>query len=95
MNISLTPTLEGMIRQKVKEGRYLSASEVVRDALRLLDESDHLRQLRIDAARREISIGLEQLDRGERVPLSAEEIKAAGRKKLAHSRLAPSRRKRR
>jgi antitoxin ParD1/3/4 len=86
MNISLTPELEGMVRQKVKEGRYLSASEVVRDALRLLDESDRMRQLRLDALRKEISIGLEQLDRGEGAPLSAEEIKAAGRKKLAHSR---------
>ena len=35
MNISLTPQLEEMIRQKVDSGLYNSASEVVRDALRL------------------------------------------------------------
>lgn len=88
MNISLTPELEAMIRQKVSDGRYLSASEVVREALRLLDDHEHLRRLRLDALRRDIAVGVEQLDRGETGPLSAEEIKATGRKKLARARKA-------
>lgn len=37
MNVSLTPQLEAMIRRKVESGMYNNASEVVREALRLLD----------------------------------------------------------
>jgi antitoxin ParD1/3/4 len=43
MNINLTPYLEEMVRQKVTSGLYMSASEVVREALRLMDEKDQLR----------------------------------------------------
>ena len=41
MNISLTPHLEEMIRAKIASASYNSASEVVREALRLLEEEDH------------------------------------------------------
>lgn len=40
MNVSLTPELETLISKKVESGRYTSASEVVREALRLLEEQD-------------------------------------------------------
>ena len=40
MNVSLTPQLEAMIRQRVESGRYNNASEVVREALRLLEEQE-------------------------------------------------------
>src|SRR5277367_6746005 len=40
MNVSLTPELEKFVTTKVESGRYNSASEVVREALRLLDEHD-------------------------------------------------------
>ncbi len=43
-NVSLTPELEALVDRKVASGRYRSASEVVRAALRLLDE----RERRID-----------------------------------------------
>ncbi len=65
MNVSLTPELEQFVQAKVKTGRYLSASEVVREALRLLDDRDRLREIRIDTLRKEIAIGIEQSDRGE------------------------------
>ncbi|MFC4171732.1 type II toxin-antitoxin system ParD family antitoxin [Microvirga sp. GCM10011540] len=39
-NVSLTPELESLIDSKVASGRYRSASEVVRAALRLLDERE-------------------------------------------------------
>ena len=42
MNINLTPQLEDLVRQKVASGLYTSASEVVREALRLMDEKDRL-----------------------------------------------------
>ena len=62
MNISLTPELEQMVQAKVKSGRYPSASEVVREALHLMDERDHLEELR-----QLIAVGIEQADRGELV----------------------------
>ena len=40
MNVSLTPELERMVQDKVAGGRYASASEVVREALRLLEARD-------------------------------------------------------
>jgi antitoxin ParD1/3/4 len=41
-NVSLTPELEALVDSKVASGRYRSASEVVRAALRLLDERERL-----------------------------------------------------
>ena len=40
MNVSLTPELEEFVSAKVSSGRYNSASEVVREALRLLEDHD-------------------------------------------------------
>ncbi|HAX79272.1 MAG TPA: type II toxin-antitoxin system ParD family antitoxin [Cyanobacteria bacterium UBA11372] len=65
MNVSLTPELEQYVQEKVKSGKYLSASEVMREALRLLQEQDQIRQLRLEKLRSEIAIGIEQADRGE------------------------------
>lgn len=68
MNVSLTPELEELIHERVKGGRYHSASEVVREALRLLEERDELRRLRLEEMRKKIAEGLASLDRGEAVP---------------------------
>jgi antitoxin ParD1/3/4 len=65
MNVSLTPELEKLVHEKVKSGRYLSASEVVREALRLLEERDRLYELRLSELQRKLSVGVEQADRGE------------------------------
>ena len=65
MNVSLTPELERLIHKRVESGLYLSASEVVREALRLLDERDKLQALKHEELRREIQIGIDQADRGE------------------------------
>ena len=46
MNVSLSSELERFIRDNVSNGRYKSASEVVRDAVRLLQESDQQRRER-------------------------------------------------
>lgn len=46
MNVSLTPQLEAMIRERVESGRYNNASEVVRDALRHLEEHERVQHLR-------------------------------------------------
>lgn len=65
MNVSLTPELEQLIRDRVASGRYTSASEVVREALRLLAERDELRELRLAEVRAKVAAGLASLDRGE------------------------------
>ncbi len=65
MNVSLTPELEELVTEKVRSGRYNSASEVVREALRLLEEQDQLRALRLEETRKKIAEGLDALDRGE------------------------------
>ncbi len=64
MNVSLTKELEKMINQKVKSGLYNSASEVIREGLRLLNEQDQLRQIRIEELRREIQKGIDQVRSG-------------------------------
>jgi len=65
MNVSLTPELEQLIHKKVESGLYLSASEVVREALRLLEERDRLNAIKLEELRKEIQIGVDQADRGE------------------------------
>jgi antitoxin ParD1/3/4 len=64
MNVSLTPELETLISNKVKSGRYHSASEVVREALRLLEEHDKLKELRREEIRREVMLGVEEIRQG-------------------------------
>lgn len=62
MNISLTTQLEELVQQKVSSGRYSSASEVVREALRLLEERDELKELKLQALKKDIALGLQQAD---------------------------------
>lgn len=67
MNVSLTPELDRFVAGKVESGRYNSASEVVREALRLLEEHDQARSARLAAFNQEIGARLSSLDRGEPV----------------------------
>ena len=59
MNVNLTPQLEELVRSKVSSGLYTSASEVVREALRLMEEQDRLRQAKLDELRRDVRKGLD------------------------------------
>ena len=67
MNVSLTPELEKFVSSKVRAGRYTSASEVVREALRLLEEHDQERAGQLAGFNRELGRRLSSLDRGEHV----------------------------
>ena len=80
MNINLTPQLEEMVRQKVTSGLYTSASEVVREALRLMDEKDQMRAAKLAQLRQDIQEGFNS---GPATAWDAEEIKRAGRIKRA------------
>src|SRR5205823_11592975 len=61
MNVSLTPELERLVNEKVESGLYQTASEVVREALRLLKERDHARE----RLRADVQAGFDDLARGE------------------------------
>ena len=50
MRVQLTDDVETIIREKVESGLYPNADEVLREALRLLDEQDRLRWLRVALA---------------------------------------------
>jgi len=80
MNISLTPQLEDLVKAKVASGLYGSASEVLREALCLLEERDRLQAIRFEELKAAIREGLES---GEPTPLDMGVIKARGRKRLA------------
>lgn len=56
-SFTLGTHFEGFIKSQVNSGRYASASEVVRDSLRLLEEQDAMRQARLDALRAEVEHG--------------------------------------
>ncbi len=62
MHVSLTPQLEEMVKSKVASGMYNNASEVIREALRVLDEHERVRH---EALRAALAVGYEQLERGE------------------------------
>ena len=94
MNVSLTPELERLVGEKVKSGMYQTASEVVREALRVLQHRDEeLRRLRSD-----IQAGLDQIGRG-RFPeydrtssrKLAAEVKTRGRGLLRQTKRTGSR----
>ncbi len=80
MNVNLTPQLEELVRSKVASGMYTSASEVVREALRLLDEQDRLRVARLEQLRNDIRDGLNS---GPSQPWDAESVKREGRARRA------------
>ncbi len=65
MNISLTPELEQLVKDKVNSGRYHSVSEVMGEALRLLDERDRHQEQRLAELKAKIQEGLEASERGE------------------------------
>jgi len=67
VNVSLTPELEKFVSTKVESGRYNSASEVVREALRLLEEHDQTRAARIAEFNHELGRRLDALNEGQHV----------------------------
>lgn len=65
MNVSLTSELERLVQARVESGRYNSASEVVREALRLLEDHDRARSAQLQEFNEQLQRCLTSLDRGE------------------------------
>lgn len=89
INVSLTPHLEELVQERVRSGRYSSASEVVRAALRLLEAHDREHEARLLQLRADVGAGLRQLDQGKSLPLDADAvagIKARGRGHLVREK---------
>jgi antitoxin ParD1/3/4 len=87
MNVHLTPELEQLVQAKVQSGRYNSASEVVREALRLMEQRDELRAIQIQELRSRIDRALGESARGEGadgeefMEVMLEELDAGNRRK--------------
>ena len=84
MNVSLTAELEEFVKNKVQTGRYNSASEVVREALRLLEEHEQVRVAQLEEFNKELGRRLASLDRGEHV--DPEEARTRLRRRSSESR---------
>ena len=67
MEISISPEFQQFIEGQLALGAYATPSEVVGDALRLLQLHDRERETLVSNLRQKIAVGLEQLDRGEAV----------------------------
>ena len=76
MNVNLTPQLEELVRSKVASGLYTSASEVVREALRLMDEQDRVRAAKLDQLKADVRRGS---DSGKSQPWDASAVKQKAR----------------
>ena len=85
MNINLTPQLEEMVRQKVASGHYSSASEVMREALRLMQREDQMQAAKLAQLRSDIQDGQES---GQAGKLDGDSIKRRGRVRLDAAKVA-------
>ncbi len=79
MNVSLTPQLEAYVRAKVDTGLYTSSSEVVREALRMMEQRERQQQEKLEALRRDIQEGL---DSGSAGPIALEDMLAGFRRRM-------------
>jgi len=84
LSISLPDPLDAYVAEKVSSGGYSSASEVVREGLRLLQQYEHER---LRALRAAVKVGIESLDRGEGLSLEK------AHKKVSERRASPPPRK--
>jgi antitoxin ParD1/3/4 len=85
MNVSLTSELDSWVHGKVKRGFYNSASEVIRESLRLLKDRDQQKEILLAELKSELRLGLKQIETGlseEFTEKTVAGIKSSGRKKL-------------
>ena len=82
MNVSLPPELEARVRQRVESGMYGSASEVIREALRLFDAYEQVKTAKLDSLRQDIAKGLSDAKNGHTKEIDFANLKQQGRKLL-------------
>jgi antitoxin ParD1/3/4 len=88
LNVSLTPALEQFVQSRVASGLYQTASEVIREGLRMLEERERARDAALDELRAKIRRGADQADRGELLDGEAvfEEIRQLSARRRAESK---------
>lgn len=77
MNVNLTPEMAAYVASEIATGDYVSSSELVRDALRLLRFERDVEREKLAVLRREIDIGITEADRGEFSERTVKEIAEA------------------
>ena len=82
MNVSLPAELAAFVEQEVASGEYGTASEVVRDGLRLLSRERALRSEKLALLRREVGRGLAEARTGALSRRSVGQIANAVRKRV-------------
>ena len=82
MNVSLPPELEARVRQRVESGMYGSASEVIREALRLFEAYEQVKTAKLDSLRQDIAKGLSDARKGRAKEVDFEKLKQQGRQLL-------------
>src|SRR5258708_22037089 len=65
VNISLTPELDAFLQSRVKSGRYQTTSEVVREALRLLERQEKERDEAFKQLKAKLRRGAAQAECGD------------------------------
>ena len=80
MNVSLPEELAEFVKAKVSSGRYTSSSEVVREALRLLEQQDIRNAEKLRWLQKAWQEGIDSGDAGE---LDVESLKREARQQLA------------
>lgn len=88
MNVSLPPELEARVRQRVESGMYGSASEVIREALRLFEAYEQVKTAKLDSLRQDIGKGLNDAKNGRTKEIDFANLKQQGRKILQSRKAA-------
>lgn len=88
LNVSLPPELENRVRQHVESGLYGSASEVIREALRLFEAYQSIQAANLSALQADIAQGMADIQAGRVREVSMSSIKERGRASLAKSKAA-------
>ncbi len=83
LNVSLPPELENRVRQHVESGLYSSASEVIREALRLFEAYQGVQAANLASLNADIAQGVADIAAGRVRELDTNEIKQRGRAMLA------------
>jgi antitoxin ParD1/3/4 len=83
MNVSLTDELTEFVKVKVQSGRYTSSSEVIREALRLLEKQDEAEQQKVRWLREAWANGVAS---GDAAALDIAAIKREGRERLKQAK---------
>src|SRR5262245_25648613 len=68
-NINLTEHFDDFVQRQLSSGRYSNASEIIREALRLLEEREQERHAKLQALRRAAREGFDEIDQGKGIVL--------------------------